>query len=38
MALDDNSIVSIVEIVIYVPTIIVSLFICMRHGFGRSSG
>ncbi|KAG7289896.1 hypothetical protein NEMBOFW57_006273 [Staphylotrichum longicolle] len=38
MALDDNNIVSIVEIAVYVPTIIVSFFICMRHGFGKSSG
>jgi hypothetical protein len=38
MALDANSIVAIVELVAYVPAIIVSFMVCLRHGFSRSSG
>ncbi|KAL2127062.1 hypothetical protein VTI74DRAFT_11390 [Chaetomium olivicolor] len=38
MALDTNSIVSIVELAAYVPAIIASFIVCRRHGFSRSSG
>ncbi|KAK4032569.1 hypothetical protein C8A01DRAFT_50648 [Parachaetomium inaequale] len=38
MALNANSIVAIVELVAYVPAIIVSFMVCLRHGFHRSSG
>lgn len=38
MGLDSPSIVAIVEIAVFVPAIIVSFFVCLRHGFSRSSG
>lgn len=38
MTLDANRIVSIVEIVVYVPALVLSLIVCNRHGFSRSSG
>lgn len=38
MAIDANQIVSVVEIVVYVPALLLSLIVCNRHGFSRSSG
>jgi hypothetical protein len=38
MALNANNIVAIVELAVYVPAIIVSFMVCLRHGFHRSSG
>ncbi len=30
--------VSVAEIVVYIPCLAVAVFLCIRHGFGRSSG
>lgn len=38
MTLVANQIVSIVQIVVYVPALVLSLIVCNRHGFSRSSG
>jgi hypothetical protein len=38
MKLDGRVGVSVAELVIYFPALIVATIICARHGFGRSSG
>jgi hypothetical protein len=38
MALSYRNGVSIGEIVLYVPTLAIAIFLCIKHGFGRSSG
>jgi hypothetical protein len=30
--------ISILELIIYFPALLVAVFVCSRHGFGRSSG
>ena len=38
MGLDAEAAVSIVELVLYAPMIILAVIVCSRHGFARSSG
>ncbi|KAK6193000.1 kti12, chromatin associated [Pestalotiopsis sp. IQ-011] len=38
MGLTESNQVSIAELVIYLPALFVAIFLCVRHGFGRSSG
>ncbi|AEO64594.1 uncharacterized protein THITE_2110891 [Thermothielavioides terrestris NRRL 8126] len=38
MGLDASNIVAAVEIAVYVPALILSILLCIRHGFRRSSG
>ncbi|KAK4139798.1 uncharacterized protein C8A04DRAFT_32696 [Dichotomopilus funicola] len=38
MTLSNNTIIGIAELVVYVPALVVSIFVCIRHGFSRSSG
>ena len=38
MSLDSRAGVSIFELCIYFPSIVVSAIVCSRHGFGRNSG
>src|ERR1700759_4535689 len=38
MTFDSRGWVSVVELVVFIPSLIVSLIICSRHGFHRSSG
>lgn len=38
MAFDPASIVSIVEVIIYVPALLAAISICFRHGMHRASG
>lgn len=38
MGLTESNQVSIAELVIYLPALFVAIFLCIRHGFGRSSG
>ncbi|KAK4898121.1 hypothetical protein LTR27_004127 [Elasticomyces elasticus] len=30
--------VSVVELIVYFPALVIAIFVCSRHGFGRSSG
>jgi len=38
MGFDKHGAVSVFELVIYFPAIVVAAIVCSRHGFGRSSG
>lgn len=38
MALTESNQVSIAELAIYLPALFIAIFLCVRHGFGRSSG
>ncbi|KAB8295932.1 hypothetical protein EYC80_008752 [Monilinia laxa] len=38
MAIDYRNGVAIGELVVYIPSLILSIFLAFRHGFGRSSG
>jgi hypothetical protein len=38
MGIDSRGGVSIGELIVYVPAIVLSLIVCIRHGFRRSSG
>jgi hypothetical protein len=38
MALTEQDNISIAEICVYSPALLVAIFLCVRHGFGRSSG
>lgn len=38
MALTERDGISIAEICVYAPALIIAIFLCIRHGFGRSSG
>ncbi|KAH6661184.1 hypothetical protein BKA67DRAFT_654316 [Truncatella angustata] len=38
MALTEHDGISIAEICVYSPALIIAIFLCIRHGFGRSSG
>ncbi|KAF3003265.1 hypothetical protein E8E14_003351 [Neopestalotiopsis sp. 37M] len=38
MTLSERNNVSIAEIAVYVPALFIAIFLCIRHGFGRSSG
>lgn len=38
MGIDSRGGVSIGELIVYVPAIVLSLILCIRHGFRRSSG
>ncbi|KAK3938954.1 hypothetical protein QBC46DRAFT_291396 [Diplogelasinospora grovesii] len=38
MGLDSRGIVSVVELIVYIPAIITAFVLCSRHGFHRSSG
>lgn len=38
MALTEKSGISVAEICVYSPSLIIAVFLCVRHGFGRSSG
>ncbi|KAI1464975.1 uncharacterized protein F4812DRAFT_441184 [Daldinia caldariorum] len=38
MALTEQNDISIAEIAIYTPALFVAIWLCIRHGFGRSSG
>jgi hypothetical protein len=30
--------ISILELIVYIPALVIGAFVCKRHGFGRSSG
>ncbi|KAH7140272.1 hypothetical protein B0J13DRAFT_504384 [Dactylonectria estremocensis] len=38
MGIDSRGIVSIVELIVYIPALIAAIIVCSRHGFARSSG
>lgn len=38
MGFGSRGILSVVELVVYVPTFIIAIIICSRHGFARASG
>ncbi len=38
MKLDARGYISIVELILYVPCLLVGVIVCARHGFSRSSG
>jgi hypothetical protein len=38
MALDSRGILSVVELIFYIPCFFGAIYICSRHGFTRSSG
>jgi len=38
MHLDNHGYVSIAELVVYIPCLILAFVVCLRHGFKRSSG
>lgn len=38
MHFDANGIVSVVELVVYIPAIVISFIVCARHGFSRTAG
>jgi len=38
MKFDSHGGISIFELVVYFPALLVAIFVCSRHGFGRSSG
>jgi hypothetical protein len=38
MQLNNRGYVSIVELVVYIPSVILALVVCLRHGFKRTSG
>lgn len=38
MHLDSHGYVSIVELIVYIPCLILAFVVCLRHGFKRSSG
>jgi hypothetical protein len=38
MTLTHHDVLSIIEIVLYTPAEIVSIFLCIRHGFGINTG
>jgi hypothetical protein len=38
MGLDSRGIVSVVELIVYIPAIVTAFVLCSRHGFHRSSG
>lgn len=38
MAIGTNGIVSIVELIVYIPALIAAVFVCTRHGMHRASG
>ncbi|KAI1117350.1 hypothetical protein F5Y14DRAFT_448287 [Nemania sp. NC0429] len=38
MAIGANGIVSIVELIVYIPALIAAIIVCSRHGIHRSSG
>ncbi|KAI1261877.1 hypothetical protein F5Y18DRAFT_399906 [Xylariaceae sp. FL1019] len=38
MALTEHHGISIAQLVIYIPTLIIGILLCIRHGFGRNAG
>ncbi|KAI0446105.1 hypothetical protein F4803DRAFT_505630 [Xylaria telfairii] len=38
MELTTHSIISIVQIIFFLPSLAVAIFLCVRHGFGRNAG
>lgn len=38
MGFDKQAGVSVLELVLYIPSLIVAAVVCKRHGFGRNSG
>ncbi|KAI0142949.1 hypothetical protein GGR57DRAFT_484931 [Xylariaceae sp. FL1272] len=38
MALTERHGISIAQLVIYIPTLIIGILLCIRHGFGRNAG
>lgn len=38
MAIGADGIVSIVELIVYIPALIAAIIVCSRHGIHRSSG
>ncbi|KAI0395358.1 hypothetical protein F5Y17DRAFT_204816 [Xylariaceae sp. FL0594] len=38
MALTEHNNISIAQVVLYVPALAVAIFLCVKHGFGRSAG
>ncbi|KAK5716597.1 hypothetical protein LTR15_009488 [Elasticomyces elasticus] len=38
MTFDGAGGVSVVELIVYFPALVIAIFVCSRHGFGRSSG
>ena len=38
MHLDSRGYVSIVELIVYIPCLILAFVVCLRHGFKRTSG
>lgn len=38
MTLDPRGIISAVELVFYIPTALLTLFLTLRHGFRRDAG
>ncbi len=38
MRLDNHGYVSIVELIVYIPCLILGFMVCLRHGFKRGSG
>lgn len=38
MTLDSNGILSVVELVLYIPLLVLTVGICIRHGVSRTSG
>ncbi|KAI0481628.1 hypothetical protein F4859DRAFT_427100 [Xylaria cf. heliscus] len=38
MALSTHNIISIVQIILFLPFLAIAIFLCIRHGFGRNAG
>lgn len=38
MHLDKQGYVSIVELIVYIPSLVLGVIVCFRHGFKRTSG
>jgi hypothetical protein len=38
MGIGTSGIVSIVELIVYIPALIAAIFVCSRHGLHRASG
>lgn len=38
MGLNKQAGVSILELILYIPCLLIALKVCLRHGFGRNSG
>jgi hypothetical protein len=38
MHIDGRGWVAVIELVVYIPALLIALFVCKKHGFTRSSG